>query len=268
MSDLHTLQRQFLGFLLHGDPAITDAIVDQAPVGREIRLGIYANAYRLRLRETLETDHEMLGLYLGDTLWDQLTDGYIADQPSTFRSLRQYGDALPEWLRRHPPFAEYPQIAEMADFERRLLTAFDAADTARCALSDLADIPAQRWPMLRLRFHPSVQPFAATTNCIPIWQALKAGHTPPDPSQQQPATWLLWRGTDRLTEFRTLPDHEDALLQHFLAGGDFADGCALLLPLLGEQEVASGALELLSAWLQHGLIRELLTADAPPPRAA
>jgi len=268
MSDLQALQRQFLSFLLNGDPAITDAIVDQAPVGRDTRLGIYANAYRLRLRETLETDHEMLGLYLGDDLWDQLADGYIADQPSKFRSLRQYGDALPAWLRRHQPFSDYPQIAELADFERRLLVSFDAADSDRSSTAALAEVPAGDWPLLRLRFHASVQPFSASSNCILIWQALKAGNTPPDPTLDQPATWLLWRGEDRLTQFRSMPEHESSLLTHFLGGGDFADGCERLLPLVTEDEVAASALDLLTDWLRNGLVRELIIPGTTPRAAA
>ena len=265
MSDLRTLQHDFLAYLLDGDPAIADAIVDQAADsdqgGRDTRLGIYANAYRLRLRETLETDHEMLGLYLGDDLWDQLADGYIQDQPSTFRSLRQYGDALPTWLAGHEPFSEHSQIAELAAFERRLLSAFDAPDAPRAEpaqLAELAERAPEHWPGLTLRFHPSVQPFPVTTDCIPIWQALKAGQTPP-PVESDPATWLLWRGEDRLTEFRSMPEHEALLLTHFLNGGDFADACELLLPFFDAEAIAGSALALLSGWLRDGLVRELVT---------
>lgn len=265
MSELRTLQREFLAFLLDGDPAIAAKVVDQAPVGRDTRLAIYGNAYRLRLRETLETDHEMLGLYLGDELWDQLSDGYIKDQPSTFRSLRQYGDALPAWLRDHAPFRDFPQIAEFADFERRLLVSFDAADTERVSDTALAAIPADHWPGLKLRFHPSVQRFPATTNCVPIWQALKAGKTPPAPNIRYRGeiedTWLLWRGEDRLTQFRSMSEHEIMVLHHFLGGGDFAGACERLALLVDEDAVAPLALELLTEWLRAGLIRELISGS-------
>jgi len=261
VSDLQQLQHEFLAFLLHGDPAIEQRIVDQAPVGRDTRLGIYANAYRVRLKETLEVDHEHLGVYLGDDLWDQLADGYISDHPSRFRSLRQYGDALPDWLRRHEPFSAYAQIAELAAFERRLLTAFDAADSPRAATAELAVLEPERWPGLRLRFHPSVQPFDAHTNSVSIWQALKSGESPPDPTEQpaeQPLHWVLWRGEDRLTQFRAIPPAEAQVLQHFLAGGDFADACEVLVETTDPNEVAALALNILTEWLQQGLVRELV----------
>lgn len=260
MSGLRELEVNFLAYLLNGDTSIAAEIVDQAPVGRKTRLAIYANAYRIRLRETLETDHEMLGLYLGDDLWDRMVDGYIDDHPSTYRSLRQFGDALPEWLRKAPAFAEHPQINELALFERRLLVSFDAADAQRIGAAELAALPAMRWPGLRLRFHPSVQPFRVDSNCVEIWQALKAGETPPDAASQPESWWLLWRGEDRLTTFRSLPAEESAVLHHFLAGGDFAGACEQLLTAHSEDDVAQIGLGLLMGWLETGLVSELIAA--------
>jgi hypothetical protein len=259
MSGLRELEMNFLAYLLSGDARIASEVVDQAPVGRETRLAIYANAYRIRLRETLETDHEMLGLYLGDDLWDRMVDGYIDDHPSSYRSLRQYGDALPEWLRSTPPFAEWPQIRELALFERRLLVSFDAADACRVGAVELTELPARCWPDIRLRFHPSVQPLRVDTNCVEIWRALKADQTPPDAATQPDSWWLLWRGEDRLTQFRSLPGEESTLLHHFLAGGNFAAACEQLLAVHSGDDSAQIGLGLLMNWLETGLVRELIT---------
>jgi len=259
MSGLRELEENFLAYLLSGDARIAGEVVDQAPVGRETRLAIYANAYRTRLRETLEIDHEMLGLYLGDDLWDRMVDGYIDAHPSSFRSLRQYGDALPEWLRNTLPFADWPQLRELALFERRLLVSFDAADACRVGAAELAALPARCWPDIRLRFHPGVQPLRVATNCVEIWQALKAGQNPPDVVPQPDSWWLLWRDEDRLTRFRSLPDEESTLLHHFLAGGNFAAACEQLLTAHPGDDIAQLALGLLMNWLETGLVRELVT---------
>jgi hypothetical protein len=259
MTGLRELEASFLAYLLQGDTRIASEIVDQAPVGRDTRLAIYANAYRVRLNETLETDHELLGLYLGDELWERMVAGYIDDHPSQYRSLRQFGDALPDWLCDHPPFSEYPWISELALFERRLLVSFDAADAPRATADELAVLPADRWPGLRLRFHPGVQPLRVDTNCVEIWQALKNGATPPEAALQPGSWWLLWRGEDRLTQFRALPAEEAALLHHFLAGGDFAGACELLLASHAGDEVAQAGLDLLMNWLGAGLVRELIS---------
>ena len=67
------------------------------------RLSIYANAYRIRLREVLETDHEMSAWHLGDEQFAELADAYIGRHPFTFKSLRDIGRALPDFLRVQSP---------------------------------------------------------------------------------------------------------------------------------------------------------------------
>jgi hypothetical protein len=109
-----------------------------------------------------------------------------------------------------------------------------------------------------------VQAFNASTNSVPIWQALKTGQPPPDPIEQaanQPLHWLLWRGKDRLSQFRAIAPAEAQALQHFLVGGDFADVCELLTADTEPTEVAAIALGILTEWLQQGLVRELVVTQ-------
>lgn len=261
MSGLQQLQREFLAYLLTGDERIAERVVDQAPVSRDIRLHIYRNAYRVRLREILDTDHQVLGLYLGDELFEQMVNGYIDAHPSPYRSLRFYADELPDYLRTVAPFADHPQIAELAAFERRLLASFDAADAERLELPALAALPPSDWPALRLRFHPSVQLFRADWNSVEMWQALKAEEAPPAPESQPDSWWLMWRGEDRLTEFRSVAPAEVRSVQHFLRGGNFAGVCEQLLELAPADTVAAQALELLGTWLAMGLVIRVLVGD-------
>lgn len=261
MSGLQQLQRDFLAYLLSGDQRIAEHVVDQAPVSRDIRLHIYRNAYRVRLRETLDTDHQVLGLYLGDELFEQMVNGYIDAYPSPYRSLRFFADGLPDYLRVTAPFADHPQLAELAAFERRLLASFDAGDAERVELSALAALPPSDWPSLRLRFHPSVQLFRADWNSVEMWQALKAEEAPPVPAVQPDSWWLLWRGEDRLTEFRSVALAEVRSMQHFLHGGNFAGVCEQLLALAPADTVAGQALDLLGTWLASGLVIRLLVSD-------
>jgi Putative DNA-binding domain len=258
VTGLADLQREFLAYLLSGEPAIAARVATRGPAGRDVRLGIYGHAYRARLAEALETDHEVLGRYLGDALWERMVAGYIDAHPSPHRSLRHYGDRLPAWLAANEPFASHPQIAELAAFERRLMDAFDAAEADRADPAPLAALAPEAWPGLRLRFHPSVQPFPAEWNSVEIWRALKAGTAPPEARARPGTRWLVWRGTDRLTQFRSLDADEAAWLDHFLAGGDFAGACELLPDGLPEETGAQTALMRLRAWLQAGLVSQLV----------
>ena len=216
--------------------------------------GIYRHAYAARLREALENDHPILGRYLGDALWEQLCRDYTAAHPSRVRSLRDFGTALPDFLAHARPFAEYPVLAELGAFERRLLDSFDAADAGRLDVAALADLPAERWPNLRLRFHPSLQVLTVRLNSVEIWQALKRDDAPPAPEAAARPAWALWRSVDRVSRFRSLPVDEFEALQAFRDGDDFAVACERLAAHGPVDAVPARAFGLLQQWLKDGWI--------------
>ncbi|WDE03815.1 putative DNA-binding domain-containing protein [Thalassomonas viridans] len=258
-TSLEKLQQQMIDYLLCDDEAICNKIVSQGAIDNHTRLDIYKNAYRMRLKETLDTDHDILGLYLGDELFEQMVNGYIDLYPSRYTSLRQYADNLPEFLATQPPFADFPLLSELARFERLLLTAFDAADVTRFTLEDIQDIAHEQWPGLVFHFHPSVQLAHMHWNSVESWQALKTGQAP-DPAREHKSCWLLWRNRDRLTEFRSISEEEASLFHMILAGENFSALCEFLLQNHDGSEndnVTTVALNYLSGWIEQGLLRKV-----------
>ncbi len=252
---LRDLQRSLIEYLQYGGYAAEDLVAEQAPISARARLSIYGSAYMIRLCQTLENDHEMLAWYLGDEQFAQLAASYIHQHPSHYTSLRDFGNALPEFLRQTDPYRDLPVLSELAAFERMMLDVFDAPDADRAGLPELQSRPADTWPRMRVRFHPSVQLYATRTNAVPIWQALKAAQTPPGPATDQPSDWLLWRGADRLSQFRSLTAIEQRLLDAAIAGADFATLCECLLRDLPEAKISEVVLTQVVNWLDQGLVR-------------
>ncbi len=269
-SELEKLQQDFMQYLLHPGQGSGEQfhswVDEQSGLPAAKRMQIYANGYVLRLRETIDTDHELLGLYLGDELFDKMVEGYVRAHPSTFRSLRQFADALPEYLAKDEFFSQYPQISELASFERRLINAFDAADSECATFAELQGIPPEQWPGICFRFHPSVQIFSCQTNAVECWQALKQGQTPPEPELQSEAgsegiglrIWLIWRGNERLTEFMSISPAQHGLLLGFLQGRNFAEQCEAMLQWYSQDEAPMQVLQALQAWFQMGIIRSIV----------
>ena len=98
--------------------------------------------------------------------------GYIAAYPSRETSLRYFSEQLPIFLANTKPFSEHPVLAELARFERYLLTAFDASDAQAASAAMLSQIPAQDWPQLHFRLHPSVQRYQSDWNAVEICRHL------------------------------------------------------------------------------------------------
>lgn len=261
MSQLRHTQEAFLHYLVTGEAgAFLPEIAVAENVSAETRARIYGNAYNIRLRETMETDHEMLGIYLGDDLFEEMVKGYVGQYPSRFTSLRDYTAHLPRFLAATPPFSAHPILAEIAAFERLLLDVFDAPDMPRATLDDLRALPAELWPQMRLRFHPSVQMFRAEWNSVESWSAIKHG-APPDPAGQTEGWWVLWRGTDRLSQFRSLTAMEQTLLETALRGGDFSVLCEIMAEQPEVDDAAAAMLGHFCDWLNNGIVHTLVIAE-------
>lgn len=256
MSELRVRQQQLLAYLTEGESSISAYVVGDDQLSATQRLSIYQNAYRSRFREVIDTDHPVLGTYLGDDLYDQLVSDYIRLYPSHHRSLRQYCEQLPGFLRDKSPFKDYPQIAELAQFEKMLIVVFDAEDKSVIGPADLQAINPELWPELRFRFHPSLQLFLCQHNVVEIWQAIKAELTPPKLIPQNYA-WVLWRNAERLTEFISVSRIELLMLQRFMQGQTLAEVADVMVHESGEENAPEYLLETLMRWLSLGWVYRL-----------
>ena len=254
-TDLERLQAELMDYLRHNNTDVFSRIEAAGSVTIETRLNIYKNAYRIRLRETIDNDHPLLGIYLGDELFQEMADAYIDTFPSKQVSLRHYADDLPVLLKRTEPFCHHPILAELAAFERLLLTSFDAANSPRLAQSDLQELAPEYWPGKVFKLHSSVQLFYSDWNSVESWQALKQ-ECAPEAAREKKGAWLVWRNPERLTEFRPLDEEELALLQQLVLGHSFEQLCLVLAARNPGQDVTELASNYLKNWLQAGLIRK------------
>jgi hypothetical protein len=254
MSALARVQREFQDYLLRGDPAVEARVVGTARVPVATRLGIYADAYRNRLAEALASNYPVLAKLLGEADFAALAADYIAAHDSPFFSIRYYGGALAEFLATREDYVAAPVLAELAQWEWAMTSAFDAADVPPLGAEDLARIPPAQWAQLRFRWHPSVQRLALWWNVPQLWQALSDDEERPAMTlAAAPVHWLLWR-EELTTYFRSLPKTEVGVLDAARSGWPFGELCTLLCEELGESEAPAQAAALLRGWIGSGLL--------------
>jgi hypothetical protein len=254
MPSLRELQRDLQSHLLGGDDTVVEAIVDAPPLPTLERLGIYRNAYRVRLIEALDDTYPVLHAVLGDELFAALGEEFVAAHPSVHRSIRWYGRELAEFLRRQPPYAEQPIFAELALLEWTLAEVFDAADASPEPRAALSAIDPSAWSELHFEFHPSLRRLELQWNTTAVWQAMSHEETPPDPEcAEYPVPWLLWR-QDLQNYFRSMPSDEAAALESALRGENFGEICTALAEWLPEEEIPLRAAGLLGLWADSGII--------------
>ena len=103
MSQLQERQQQLLDYIMGKPSAIQEHIEDRGQVSVDIQLHIYRNAYQVSFWESLDTDHEVLGSYLGDDMFNAMVREYTAAYPSTFRSLRILATSYRYFLKKARP---------------------------------------------------------------------------------------------------------------------------------------------------------------------
>lgn len=258
MSGLRDLQDQFQQAILAGTPGFRRQIEATERVGVDKRIEIYSDAYRARLVEALTDDYDALHKVLGDETFQSLCLAFIEAQPSHHYSIRWYGAELSQFIRQQPPFDAHPYLAELAAFQWALMNAFDAANATPIEMQDVAQVPPEHWPQMRLAPHPSLNLLALEWRVPQLWQELQDGDDNPAPPQRSDTTidWVIWR-RDLQSYFRSTTPAEAAALRALLDGASFGELCEQLCQFEDDEAVALFAAGLLKRWITDEMIVSL-----------
>jgi hypothetical protein len=252
MSTLAELQRDFQRHVMHGHERIVDAVESTPRVPATTRLAIYSEAYRLRLTDALASTLPRLQQLFGNDEFAKVANEYIDLCPSSFPSIRWFGDRLPSLLDRS--YRHQPWIAELARWEWAIAKSFDAADADPIGVEALGAIAPEHWPTLQFEFHPSVQLMRMKTNAPTLFKALSDDASPPQALKlDEPQAWLIWRESLK-TQYRSLTADEAGALEHARTGGTFESLCDKLCEWHEPEAVPMQAAGMLKRWVLEQMI--------------
>ncbi len=273
MNDLTNLQISFQNYLMNKQTKIEQSITKTENVSIEKRLGIYANAYRSRLIESLANTYPLLKQYviahndgvfvigrqqyLGDDSFQKIALDYLASNPSSYYSIRWFGDNFANYLAQNDSYPPY--LSELAQFEWQLGLCFDASDDTVLTLDQIANIPPESWPKMRFTVHSSLQRSNFSWTVVPLWQALSGKKIADEPQKTaQKTSWVIWR-SNYVNHFNSLLEEEAWALDTLITGETFGEICAGLCKWHDEQQVGLHAASLLKGWVQGGLLAQVHT---------
>jgi hypothetical protein len=255
VSQLAKLQHAFQAYLLDDTLKSKNSfIVNDAKLGAKKRLGIYHDAYRLRIIEALGNTYGNVKKLLGDAHFKTTARAYLKEHPSLHPNLRWYGAHMPGFLKTALP--QHPIAAELAAFEWALAITFDALDGQTLYLQDLATIAPENWGNLRFKFHSGLQFIELELNTVTVWKALQADETPPSAVPVEHHLWLIWR-QHLDANFRSIDDVEAMALRLMMVGASFGELCEALFERMGDNATTQAA-QYLAGWLEAQLISELI----------
>jgi hypothetical protein len=257
MSGLAGLQQGFQDSILSEKNRLGERIVGSDRVSADVRLGLYSDAYRLRLIEVLGDNFPTLHTLLGDEEFDRCARAYISAHTPSHYSVRWFGNRLADFLAGGQPYAGQPVLAEMAQFEWALRSAFDAADSKTIAVEDVAAVPPESWAGMRIELHPSVQRIDLGWNVPGLWKTIDEGNDPDPPVQADyPQGWVIWR-RDLRQFFRSLDVAEAWALDAVLQGESFAGLCEGLCEWVDPASTPLHAAGLLKTWVSEQMVARL-----------
>lgn len=254
MHSLAFLQQHFQRFLLTEASMIQDAIVSNPQVGAHERLSIYRDAYQARLVEALSVNYPCLRAWLGDELFNEFAIDYIAAYPSTYRSIRWFGDRVPVFIQDYFE-KDDAWLVDLALFEWSMTLVFDARDAPLFSVDAMAHMPTDSWETMCITFHPAVMRISLHWDVVPLWEALTHGLEVPEhvSPHVEPMPWMMWR-VDSMIRFRELTPDEFVCIDLLQQGESFGTMCERLCESYAEEEVGLRAAQYLKNWLEVGLI--------------
>ncbi len=141
-------------------------------------LAIYRHAYRARLQEALADDFPAVQAVLGAELFARLTTDYIRLHPPRDATLNRYGERLPQFVAAWRGRLSARVVAtELARLEWALVEAIHAPRQAPIAALDLASLPAEAWPELRLVANPSLRVLTLRAPVNALYEAFRTEGT-------------------------------------------------------------------------------------------
>ncbi len=275
---LAELQSLFQSAVLAGDAedvAILDVVAPPRDADRPTMMGVYVNAYRLRLAEFLDEDYPALRVLLGDDDFEALVEAYIDENPSRLRNARWYSTRLPEFMQESENWSANALAIGLALFERALTDAYDAADAPAQSIETLAEFSPRDWPRLGFTFHPSLRLIEVAAGVLDAYAAATAdedeeaarlaekdeGALDEDegPFEDRPSDAsdseiiAVWRA-DLDPAYRQLDPDEYLALFEAMAGQSFGDICQLVAFQNETQSATERLARFLVTWFSEGLV--------------
>lgn len=254
MIGLTQLQRDLQAHVMHGANGIATQIKTTDALPAATRLGIYSDAYRLRLIEALESNYPVLAELLGGESFASLGGEYLEQHPSQHFSIRWFGHQLPAFLAATR--SDAPWLIELAHWEWATSLAFDAADAPLLTRKDLASVSPTNWPSIQFTVQPSLQRMTLNSNVVELIKAAVASEALPVAKTAATTQWCLWR-RELTVQYRSLDKEECVAVDALIAGANFGAICERLAAVTAAEDIPLKAASLLKQWIEEQWLSRL-----------
>jgi hypothetical protein len=249
MTDLRTIQKSLHHFLQGKPSDVESYVVGKTTDEVKRRLGIYQEAYQLRLEQNVCKQYPVLAAWLGVEKFHTFAGAYDQMFPPRDYAIRHYSKDVPAYFQAKGDSFLY----ELAMFEWAMNVALDESpDAILLTIQDFQKITPDALLSVTFHFNPALQALRLHYDIARFWLAAKKAmpRTEPDYVADDAFHVYIWR-KENLPYFRTVPTLEAELIAAAKQKKNFADLCALAAISLDDKAVDFVAQTILR-WLKDG----------------
>ncbi len=229
----------------------------------EEQIEIYREQFWLRHTSSLLEDFPGLSGILGQTDWERLVESYLKAHVPQSYTLRDLGDALPEFVEHATWLPHHRLCADMAQLEWAYIEAFDAPEVTPLTAEKIASIPDEAWETAQMVLDPSLHFLEQTYPVADLRRALRraedSGDSVPIP-EPAPVCLVVYRHEHRLWD-KAIGRTSFRLLRALAGGLPLVEACTLVVQEDPRAESVIG--EHLGSWFLHwgkaGFITDVIT---------
>ena len=220
-----------------------EQLVNGGPIAPPDRVGIYAEMYVLRTRDSISEDFPKVTLRLGD-LFEQTVLDYVNQRHSTHYSLSMLGSDFAQFLRVRGDRA----LADLATLEWLHAETFLAADSEVLEPSALATIDPEKFGGATIEFTPS---FRLVWLDHDVREAWRDDAVEPEAAR---TAFLVWRKDFEVFHV-AIEDDEAKAIEALQAGGTIETACEAFS---GREDPAIAAFTAIGSWVSEGMVARVV----------
>jgi len=171
-------QRDFAAALLDAGRPLPKGIVGPDGEPSAKRFAVYRNNVIVGLIEALGDAFPAVRRIVGEDFFREMARAYFVREPPSSPILLDYGDKFADFVDGFAPAAGLPYLRDVARIERAWREAYHASEAEPLDAAAFAAIGPDRYPELRLLFHPSARVVRSSFPAVTIWRMNVADGVP------------------------------------------------------------------------------------------
>lgn len=232
-------------------------IAETTTFNRSVRLDIYAEAYFLRLLESMKSDFSISAQILGDVSFQKLVCDYIKQHPSSSASLADVGRYFSKFVGTYSDLKHVRFLEPVMEMEWLFIESFYADDSGFLDSSLLVNMSDEDWETAKFILAPSVFLIESTW---PLDSISKMQVEDFDLDQliefNRPHGFLMSRKSGTVS-LESMTEAQFGLIKKLKQGESLMSSLEQVQAVFPEIDIGSEIMNWFNEWVSLGIISEL-----------